>query len=135
LAPRWMLTGEQHVEQYSQRIDVGCCGDCFAGQLFRRRIFRCQRSTALVSPVRRFVFKKFGNSEIKQLCLSIVPYQYIRGLEITVHDQVGMGLGYGLEYIKEQSNSRSDVEPLLVAIPVDVITINVLKHKVRLPSP
>jgi len=52
-----------------------------------------------------------------------------------VHDQVGMRVAYGAEHIEDQSDARFDTEPVLVAVAINVIALNVLENEIGLPSP
>jgi len=43
-----------------------------------------------------------------------------------------MCLHYGMQYIEEQPDTRSDIELVLVAVAINVIALNVLENKKRL---
>ena len=45
-------------------------------------------------PYLLFAFQQFGDAEIKQLHLSVVSHQHVRGLEVSMYDQVRVGVPY-----------------------------------------
>ena len=51
-----------------------------------------------------------------------------------MNDKVGMCFCYRAQCIEEQPDARSDVQPVLVAVAVDVVALNVLEYKKRLAS-
>ena len=79
-------------------------------------------------------FQQLGNPKVEQLHLAVISDQYVRRLEVAVHDQVGVRLGYGPQHIEKQPNARFDIEPVLVAVAIDVIAFNVFENEIRLSS-
>ena len=47
---------------------------------------------------------------------------------------VGVRVRYGVQAIEEEPHARSDVEIVLVAVPVNVTALNILKYEKRLTS-
>ena len=78
------------------------------------------------------ILEQLGNSKIEQLYLPVMADQNIRGLEIPVHDQVRVRVGDGQQHVEKQPDTRLDTKPVLVAVAVDVVALNVLEDEVRL---
>src|SRR5262249_6653440 len=49
-----------------------------------------------------------------------------------MNDQVGMGLRHGAEDVEKQSDSSVQIQPALVAVFVDVFSLNIFEHEIRL---
>src|SRR5437899_711899 len=58
--------------------------------------------------------------------------QNVPRLEIAMHDLVRMRVSNGLQHVEEQMDALFDTEPVLIAVGVDVIAVNVLEHEIRL---
>ena len=104
---------------------VSCSGAAYSGVM---SAFDCLQRLSR----RILVLEQLGDSEIEDFHRSVMADQDVRRLEIAVYDQVGVGVGDGLEHVEKQPDSRFDVEPVLVAIAVDVIALNVLENEIRL---
>ena len=51
-----------------------------------------------------------------------------------MNDQVGVSVGDRGQHVKKQMDSRLDVQRALVTVDIRVLTIHVLKNKIRLSS-
>ena len=49
-------------------------------------------------------------------------------------DQVGVGVRDRRQHVEEQADARLDAEPLVVAVAIDVLAVDVLEHQVGLPG-
>src|ERR1700761_5640080 len=83
------ISSQQLVEQHTQRIDVGGSGDGLTANLFGAGVAGRPAFTECGGK-RSGGVETRGNSEIDHLYLPIGGNQYVRWLEITVHDQVLM---------------------------------------------
>ena len=82
--------------------------------------------------MRVLVFEQLGNAKIEQFHLAVMPDQDVRGLEIPVHDQVGVGVSYRLQHVEKQPDTRFDTELAAIAVAVDVVALNVLEDEIGL---
>src|SRR5438477_11268729 len=100
-----MLSGQEQIEQYTQRVHIRCRGNRAARHLFRSCKQRSQRSSTFLSEqcrcCRSFTREQFGDAEIQQLYLSIVSDEHVGGLEVAMNDQIGMGQGDSASHIEE----------------------------------
>jgi len=102
-----MLSGQEHVQQNSQGVDVSGSGYRSPGDLFRRGIQQCHRGAAIPRQHRCgvglvFVLQKLRNTEVQQLYLSIRADKHIRGLEVSVHNQICMRMGNGSKHVERE---------------------------------
>ena len=132
-----MASGQQHIQQDPQGIDIGRNRRDCARELLRSGIFGCQSDFNCLKrlSIRVVILEQFGDSEIEDFHLSVVAYQDVRRLEIPVYDQVGVRVGNGLDHLEKQPDARFDTEPVLVAVAVDVVALYVLEDQVRLSGP
>jgi hypothetical protein len=63
--------------------------------------------------------------------LAIVADQHVRGLNVSMNDQIGMRLGYGAEHIEEDTNTRLYIELASFAIFIDGLSLHVLQNEIR----
>ncbi len=132
-----MLTGEQLVEQNTEGVNVGSGGDRTTGDLLGRRVGEGERALAFAGEDRchdrrRTVFEQLGDSEVEQLHPTIVADEDVRRLDVAVDDQVGVGVRHRRQHLQEQLDSRLEVEPVLVAIGIDGLPLDVFEHQVGL---
>ena len=139
-----MPAGEQHVQQHAERVDVGRRRDPSAGQLLGRRVLRRQRPAAFArqsARLRRYRrpgaarvgLEQLRDAEIEQLDVAVDADEHVGGLEIAVHDQVGMRVRDGREHFEKQAKAGVDIQPVLVAVAVDPLAFDVLEDEIRLP--
>ena len=133
---RGMPAGEQHVQQHAQRKDVGGGRDRLAGHLLGRRVGRRQRRGAVDRErggrAAVVIFEQLGDAEIEQLDLALARDQHVRRLEVAVHDQRCVRVRHGIEHVEEEPQPRVHVEPVLIAVPIDRLAVDVLEHEIRL---
>ncbi len=131
-----MVAGEQLEEQDAEGVDVGGGRDRAAGDLLGRGVLRRQRDTALTGQHRhRFVVaEQLGDAEVEQLDLAAGGDEHVRRLQVAVDDQVGVGVRDRRLDVQEQADARLDAEPLVVAVAIDVLAVDVLQHQVGLPG-
>ena len=128
-----MLPAQQLVQQHAERIDVGRRRDRTAGHLLRRGVLRRQRRAGLPrQPRHAVVFDQLGDAEVEQLDLSVGGHEDVRGLEVAMHDQVGMRVGHGRQHVEEQANALLDAQARFVAVGVEVPALDELEHQVGL---
>ena len=139
-----MLAAQQHVEKHTQRVDVRGGGDLSVGKLLRCRVLRGERRTrfarerarrgdARIAQLRVSV-EQFGNPEIEQLDLASDADEHIRRFDVSVHDQVCVGVGDGLQHVEEETDARLDFEPQLVAMAIDGLPVDMLEDQVWLSA-
>ena len=51
-----------------------------------------------------------------------------------MHNQVGMGMRYRSQHLKKYAQPCSHAKPALIAIAIDVVTLDVFENEVRLPG-
>ena len=130
-----MLAGEQLEEQHAQGVDVGGGGDLAAGDLLGRGVLRRQRDAAFARQHRhrcRRRLEQLGDAEVEQLDLAVAGHEHVRRLQVAVDDQVGVGVRDRRQDVEEQADARLDAEPLVVAVAIDVLAVDVLEHQVGL---
>ena len=76
--------------------------------------------------------EQFRDAEIEQLDVAVDADEHVRGLEIAVHDQVGMRVRDGREDFEKQAKAGVDIQPVLVAVAIDPLAFDVLEDEIRL---
>src|SRR5438309_2236404 len=51
-----------------------------------------------------------------------------------MHNQTIVGVGDRFQHVEKQSDTRFDPEPVLIAVTVNVVALDVLENEIRLPS-
>ena len=123
------LAGEQLVEQDPQRVDVRGRGHRIAAHLFRGRVLRGHGPQPRARTFRsRFVslHEDLGDSEVQQLHASRRVHQDVGGFEVTVHDQVAVGVLGGVAHLEEHAQPRRDAQALVVAVGRDGLALHPL---------
>src|SRR5262245_52962798 len=130
-----MLAAQQHVQEHAKCVYVGGGCDLPVRELLGGCELRGQQRAGLArertTPL-RFVLEQFRAAEVEQLDLAINADEHIPRLDVAVHDQIGVSVGNGLEYVEKESDARFDSERVLVAIPIDGLTVHMLENEVRL---
>src|SRR5882724_8938605 len=136
-ASRGMLSGQQDIEQDAQRVDISGGRDGSPAQLFGSGTCRCHGSHAIGCELRlenlTFAFQKLSDSEVQQLYVAVVSHQNVRGLEIAMNDQIGVGMGHRAEHAQKQTDTLRNAELLVITVLVEMHALNVLENQVRLP--
>src|SRR5439155_23304201 len=117
----------------------GCRRHRIAEQLFRRGKFGRERTTGIAGQLRRFakrgfVLQQLRDAEVQQLDDAAVPDQHVRRLDVPVNDKVGVSVGDRGQNVEEQTKTRSDTEPIDIAIGIDPLAFDVLEDQIRLPG-
>ena len=73
-----------------------------------------------------------GDAEVEQGHLAGRRHEHIRGLEVAVHDEVGVCVRHRREHVEEQAQAGRHVELLPVAVAIDRHTFHVVEHQIRL---
>src|SRR6266851_9557014 len=128
-----MLPGEQQVKQNAEGVDVGGGADWTAGDLLRGGVCERQRSFAFARERhRRVVFQQLGNSKVEQLDLTIAGDEHVGRLDVAVDNQVGMRVRHRRQHIDKQPEARVDVQHALIAIHIDVLSLDVFENQIWL---
>src|SRR6202158_1537905 len=127
-----MLPGEQQIKQNAQGVDVGGGADWTAGDLLRGGVCERQRSFAFARERHRVVFQQLGNSKVEQLDLTIAGDEHVGRLDVAVDNQVGMRVRHRRRHIDKQPEARVDVQHALIAIHIDVLSLDVFENQIRL---
>ncbi len=106
---------------------VSCSGAAYSG--VKRRFAVAGQRGRLVAGL---ALEQLGDAEIEQLHLAVRGHQDVRGLEVAVHDQVGVRVGDRRQHVEEQPHARLDAQAPRVAVAVDALAVDVLEHQVRL---
>src|SRR6516165_1706275 len=130
-----MLPSQHHVQQHTQRINVCRCRNGSARNLFRRRKLRSQRPGTFCGKQRRrkggrVIRKQLCNPKIQQLYLAIISDEHDGRLDITMDDQIGMCLCYCTEHIEEKPDSCVHIEPVAVAVFVDLLSFYMFENEI-----
>src|SRR5262249_4308596 len=70
--------------------------------------------------------------EIQQLHLAVVADEYIGGLNIPMHDQVGVRVRHCIEHILEKPDPRLNMQLAHVAVAINRLALNVLQNEIGL---
>ena len=135
--PSRVLSGQQHIQQHAEGIDVGGSRDGCARHLLRRRVLGRHRPAAFDRQQSRgaifcFAFEQLGYSEIQQFRLPILADQHIGRLEVAMHDQVRVSVGHRTQHFEEKADSRFHIQFLPVAVAIDAVTLDIFENQIRL---
>ena len=104
------LAGDEFVQQYAERVNIGGGGDVAASLLFGCGIGRRERGGQGLVFFRGI--EQLGDAEIQQADGTITGNQHIGRLDVPVHDQRTMRRVHGVADIGEQCQPRGKVEPV-----------------------
>ena len=107
---------------------VNCSGAAYSGVSARPALASERRGLARV----RLSLEQLCDAEVEQLDFAVVADEHVRRLDVPVHDQVGVGVGDGREYVEEQADPGLEAEAPFVAVPIDRRTVDVLQHEIGL---
>ena len=135
-----MPAADEQIQQDAERVHVRRCRDDSAGQLFRRRILRRHHRAAFARQRARrptgepagIALDQLGDAEVEELGLPVGADQHVRRLDVTVHDQVGVGVRDRVHHVEAQAQARLDPERARVAVLVDALAVHVLEDEIRL---
>ena len=95
--------------------------------LRRQNLSSCNRES--LTHVRATVpFHQLRDSEIKKLYAAVIAYQNVRGLQIPVHNQVGVRLRDSFKHIQKENDARMGVKTAAITVVIDLVTLNILKN-------
>jgi hypothetical protein len=139
-----MLAGEQHIQEDTERVDVGSGRHLAAGELLGGGVLRRQRLShfagerTAVGRARRIPLgirvDQLRNPEVEQLDVTVDADQHVARLDVAMDDQVGVRVSDGLEHVEEQAQPRLDAQRARVAILVDGLAVDVLENEIGLPG-
>ena len=92
---------------------------------------RARLDNRRITPL-RVARDQLRDAEVQQLDLAIHADEHIGRLDISMHDQVCVRVGDGLQHIEKETDARLNPQRLLVAVAVDGLTVHVLENEVRL---
>ena len=127
--------GQQLVQHDAERIDVGHRRDQFAAQLLRRGVVQGEGARAGLGDLHAGVgdlVEQFRDAEIEQADLAGRRDQDVRGLQVAMHDEVGVRVADGVADLREQRQARRHVEVLRAGIGGDRIAADVVEREVGL---
>ena len=104
------LAGDEFVQQYAERVNIGGGGDVAASLLFGRGVGRREGGRQSALFVRGV--EQLGDAEIQQADGTITGNQHIGRLDVPVHDQGAVRGVHGMADVGEQRQPRGKVEPV-----------------------
>ena len=131
--PMRSMPGQQFIKQDSERIDIRRLGDRCSAHLFWTRIFGRHRTPTATGkrgfrgPLR---VEHLGNAKIQQPDHALLGNQNVAGLQITMDDQVLMGILHREADSTEQLQACGDRQSVSVAIFVDANALDVLHDQI-----
>src|SRR6185295_8162439 len=131
-----MLSGEQHVEQNTQGVNIGCGRHWRTGYLFWSGIFWRHGAPALHrqlggGPILGIALQQLGDTEVEQFYGSVFTYQHIGRLKVAVHDEVCMRMSHGRDHRKKELHARFNSKLMPIAVAVDVVAFDEFEDDVR----
>ncbi|MFZ0800618.1 MAG: hypothetical protein WAN70_00500 [Terriglobales bacterium] len=131
--PMRPLPGQQLVKQDSERIDIRALGDRCSAQLFGARVFG-RHWTPIGSGSRRVWgpsrVEHFGNAKIQEPDHALLGNQNIAGLQITMDDEVLMGILHCQADCTEQLQAFGHRQSASIAKFVDANALDVLHDQI-----
>ena len=98
------MTGEHHIQNNAERIDIGTSVDILATTLFWTHELRCAEDCALTRLAVGRGIGDFGNPKIEDLCTEPAGYRLkkhdVLGFQITVNDGRLMRGGQSISHLK-----------------------------------
>jgi hypothetical protein len=130
-----MLSCQQRVQQYAQCINIGCCGDCASCHLLGRSELGSQGPAPFDRGHRRVTWssvirKQLGDAKVQQLYFAVGPDQNVGWFNVAMDNQVGMGVGHSAEHINEQTDARFYAEPVVVAVFINALSLDMLENEI-----
>jgi len=123
--------GEQFIEDSTQRINIGAqvSGGCAARELFGAHV-RGGAEKGVLTGVHRAVggFAEYaGDAKVEHFGPSVVPDEYVRGLEVAVDNPVQMGVLHRIADEKKQVKFNLDIQARFRGIVGDGLTADEFK--------
>ena len=87
-----MRAREQVIEDHAEAVDVGSGSNLLPTELFRAREFRSHEARCRLRCRRVSRIHEFRNAEVHQLRSAVVRNQNVGGLDVSVHDQILVGI-------------------------------------------
>src|SRR5579864_4642534 len=76
-----------------------------------------------------FGIEQLGDAEIEQLRYAILVHQNVPRFQVAMHDQVAMRAGDGLTDLQKETQPSSEVEPSVLTVDVQRLTLDILHHQ------
>ena len=131
-----MTAAQESEQQDTERIDIGRRRDGTAMQLLGRGEDRRTRLADAAHQRRRrcrvIAFQQHGHAKVEEFDVAGRCHQDIRGLDVAMHDLVGVRICHGGQQVQEQAKARLDSEGAFVAMLIDVPAVNEFEHQVGL---
>src|SRR5262249_36319948 len=130
-----MLPREQHIEKHSEGVDIGGAGHLTAAYLLGSGIVGCERVAGKLSELGNprgidSVIEELRYTEIHEFDLPLGRDQDIRGLEITMQDELGMCMRYRRQHVQKQTNDRVGLQPARIAPVLDRFAFDIFDHEI-----
>ena len=125
----WRSAGQEPVQHRAQRIDVGRCGDLAAAHLLRAGVLRGHYARGDLSL--RSGIEHFRDPKIQQLRRAVFADQNIAGLQITMDNEAPVRVLNRRRNLQEKAEPGSQVETLLIAVIVDLLSWHELHNEIR----
>ncbi len=97
-------------------------------QLLGRRVLQRERAIAGGGGVAGV--ELLGDAEVEQLDPAFAVDQQVGWLQVAVDDQVAVGMGHGIQHLREQLHALAQVQPVRVAPLVDRHAVHALHDEV-----
>src|SRR3569833_188453 len=132
-----MLAAQQHIQQYSQRVDIRCDSDGATDYLFGGRVFGSQRTSSIVSQQRcgigpDVIFNALCDAEVQQLYYTEMVDVDVGWVDVPMHNQVGMCMANGRQDVQEQTHPGFDAQSIFFAVAIDRAASYVFQDEVGL---
>src|SRR5262249_54106975 len=133
-SPGRMLSGKNHVKDNAERVNIrrGC--NLAPGYLLRSGKLWSQGSSTLVRELRArriaIIAQQLRNSKIEQFYLAIGSHQYVRGLNVAMHNQVAVRVSDRPEYIEKELDARFNIQLASVAVLIDLLSIHIFENQI-----
>ena len=76
--------------------------------------------------------QQLGNAEVEQLDMAVDRDQHVGGLEVAVHDEVGVRVRDRLQDVEKETEACLDPQRVVIAIAVDALTVDVFEDEIGL---
>ena len=130
-----MFAGQQLVEQHAEGVDVGGGGDCAALELLRRGVLggqRARRGHRAADRDAGGLIDERRDPEVEELRAAGAVDENVRGLEVAVHDEVGVGVGDRVGDLEKELEPGAHWQSMRVGEAVDPQAIDELQDEERL---
>ena len=128
-----MYAGQQTKEQDACRVHIGAGGDDATQDLLGRSVLRRQRAAAGGGQFCVLVgFEQLRDAEIEKLDRAVICDKDVGRLQVTVHDEIRVCTGDGIEHIEHETHAIIGRDSPAVTVFVDTDAFHVLEHEIGL---